>query len=206
MKRFKSIAALVCVLVMPQTLWAQDGTVKLVKFDDGFSSYVYAYARAEADPVSQFDGRGIIFGRDPVLAFGCVNGTMTVVYRFDTELLGEDNAVRVEYRFDDQSATEAQMWNNLLDPIAEAEMDAAALMFTGDSAGANPVFEMFASMALAAQIPSESALGFLSDAQVAKRVTIRVTDVFDGETHTDVFPLTGFGSAMGQMTEICEEG
>lgn len=204
MKRFRAIALLVSVLVTPLMLPAQDIAVNLVEFDDGFNSYVYAYVRAETNPISQIDERGITFGRDPLLVFACINGTLAVAYRFDTELLGEDNVVRVEHRFDDERAAAAQMWSNLIDPTAAAEMNAAALMLTGDSAGANPVFDMFANMTLAAQIPREFAAEFLSGAEAAKQLTMRVTDPFDGETHIDVFPLTGFASVMRRIRETCK--
>ncbi len=193
--------------LMPHVLPAQDaeplGGVRVVAHDDGMESWVYAFARADVGPISDIDGRAISFDRDPSLLFLCVDGQVTVVYRFDTELYGENEAVQVQYRFDDRPASEREAWPLVFDPRATAEMEAGVAALGADSA--NPFLQMMSSMSDAASISAASRDAFLQAAMDAAQVTVRVTDPVDGETHTDVFPLVGFAQAIDRVTARCLE-
>ena len=205
MRAFQLIMALGLATAAAQSLPAQTDATKLVEFDDGFSSYVYAYIRAETNPIANIDELGsITFDRDPVLMITCVNGAVVVVYRFDAVLAGHDGAVRVQYRFLGQPASESQPWPLIADAASAAETDIAIAMLTGQSEGANPLAEMMANMGLAARVPEDRAVEFLAGAEDADQVTLRVTDPMDGEEHTDVFGLVGFSDSARTMRERCD--
>ena len=205
MKRLIMQALLAAVISAPQIFVAQaeplPGTVRFVEHGDAMASWVYAYVRAEAGPILEIADESISFDRDPALMFVCMGGEVAVVYRFDTELIGEDNAVRVQFRLDEQRSTKRQMWSLIQDPNAAAEAQVATAVLGADPA--NPILQMFPSMGTAAKMPTESATDFLRTARAADRVTVRVTDPADGETHIDVFPLNGFSAAIDRVTSAC---
>ena len=197
----------VVLLAGPGFLNAQEehpsSGVRFVEYDDGMVAWVYAFVRAEGEPVEVMEGKGIKFGRDPVLLLSCLERQVTVVYRFDTELVGDDDgAVWIQTRFDTQPAAERQSWSPILDPWAAKEMEMGLAALGADSA--NPLVQMFMQTATAASMPSEVTLDFLEAAGQAAQVTIRVTDPVDGETHTDVFPLRGFAEAVAALQQRCQ--
>jgi hypothetical protein len=181
--------------------------VKLVRLDDGMSESVYAYARAEGGILQQIDGEGIVFNeRDPALVWGCVEGELIVAYRYDTGLIGENNTVSIRIRFDTEPASGAQFWPKLGVSTGAEELGLAMLtgsdsIDTEDSAFLDAMFD---AMAIAAVMPSESVEAFLASATNAEQVTIRVTDQLDGETHTDVFLLSGLGDALSNVRRACQ--
>ena len=197
-----SIGAVALLIAAPQILLAQTqgppGSVQLVEYDDGMVSWVYAFVRAEAEPVMAIEGKGIMFARDPVLLFACMGGEVVVVYRFDIELMVDDeNAVWIQHRFGEQRASERQAWPQVIDRRTTSELAAAAMII--DSA----FVQMVSGLATAARMPAEYTAGFLEGAGAAAQVTVRVTDPVDGATYTDLFPLLGFGEAIGQVTQRC---
>lgn len=210
MSRFYSLVVAALLAAGPQASVAQDDAspdgLRVVHFDDGMSSTVYAYVRAEAGPILQIDDRGIVFNRDPALLLACLDGEVAVIYRYDTGLVGENDALRVQHRFAGQPSSETQLWPMVKNPVAEAEMELGIAVLTGaDSAErqGNPLLEMLAGMREAARIPGELTGGFLSAGAAAEKVTVRVTDQVDGETHTDVFPLAGFSEALEAVKAAC---
>lgn len=181
---------------------AEHAAIQVVESDDGMTSWVYAFVRTEAGPVESIESTGIAFGRDPILLFACMEGEVVVVYRFDTELLGDDeNTVWVQQRFDEQRGGKRQSWPSLLDPWAAREFEIGLAAMGGDSA--NPLIQMFAALTTAAKMPAKATAEFLEAAGVAAQVTLRVTDPADGETYTDVFSLTGFAEALGSVRQGC---
>jgi hypothetical protein len=207
MTRFGYCAVLTMLLAVPRALTGQDtapaADVRIVEFDDGMSAHVYAYVRAASGPIVGIDERGITFNRDPALLLVCLDGAPSVVYRFDTGLLGEDGAVRVQYRFGGAPSPAAQLWPVVRDPTLEQEMEMGVAFLAGESASDNPLLQMFGSMVDAARVPPESVEEFLAGATKADEVTLRVTDQTDGESHTDVFPLRNLSEAAARVREAC---
>ena len=89
----------------------------------------------------------------------------------------------------------------VIEPTAASEMEAAVAVMGVDEG--NPLLEMFGALALAAKLSGEAVETFLSEAESAERVTMRVTDPLDGETHTDVFSLEGLGDAIERVRAGC---
>ena len=195
------------LIAAPQILLAQaqgpPGGVQLVEHDDGMVSWVYAFVRTEQGPILDIDARGVSFGRDPNLVFACLDGNVAVVYKFDTSMLGEDDAVRVQFRFAEKPSSERQAWPLNHDPRTKAEMEVGLAALGADSA--NPLLQMIAGTSDAATMPSEHTADFLEAARAASQVALRVTDPLDGETHMDVFSLLGFGEAIDQVIQRCPQ-
>lgn len=206
MKQLSMLRQVALLVAAPAGLMAQtEGLrgVRLVEYDDGMVSGVYAFARAEMGPILSIDERGILFDRDPSLLFVCLEGKIAVVYRFDTDLLGENDAVRIQFRFAEQPPSEARAWPLNHDPRTAAEMEVGVAALGAESS--NPLIQMFSGMADAARMPPEYTPEFLHAARAAAQVTLRVTDPVDGESHMDVFSLMGFGEAIERVTQRCQQ-
>ncbi len=189
------------IMLAPLSLAAQSG-VRVESHDDEMESWTYAYTRADHGPVLTIDDRGITFGRSPCLIFLCTAGGMEVVYCFDTELIGEAGTVLVQSRFDSRQASKPEPWPTVVDPSDEGGLEAAAAAMGVDET--NAFLEMFGSTVRAAGLSGEDVEAFLTEAASAEQVTMRVTDQFDGETHTDVFSLEGLTDALEQIRATCE--
>lgn len=207
MKRLTIVVVIALLLTMPHSLVAQgehpSSGVRVVEFDDGMSSWVYAFVRAEqTGPVLGIEDDRIMFGRDPLLMFACMGGEVAVVYRFDTELYrDDDNNLFVQYRLDEERATKKRGWSAVPDPSFASQMQLGLAAMGADSA--NPLVQMASEIAMAARMPSQYTAGFLEAARAATKVTLRVTDPLDGETHTDVFPLVGLTEAIESVKRSC---
>ncbi|UCG84881.1 MAG: hypothetical protein JSW71_13115 [Gemmatimonadota bacterium] len=205
--RFTSILFLAAGLgVIRSPAAAQQEGVRLVRLDDGMSEAVYAYARAEGGVLQQIDAEGIVFAdRDPALVWGCITGDIVVIYRYDTGLIGEDNTVSIRTRFDTQPASATQFWPKLGTTTGAEELGLALLTGADSLEAEEDTFfgAMMDAMAIAAMMPAELVEGFLASAARAERVTIRVTDQLDGETHTDVFALSGLATALEGVRDAC---
>ena len=208
MSRYSMIALIVFLIGGTGVAHAQAAEgVKLVRLDDGMSESVYAYARADGGILQQIDAEGIVFTeRDPALVWGCVEGELMVVYKFDTGLIGENNTVSIRTRFDTEPASGTQFWPKLGTSTSGEELD-LALLTGADSVEAEEnafLDAMFDAMAIAAAMPPETVEEFLASAVHAERITIRVTDQLDGETHTDVFVLAGLSDALSSVRSACQ--
>ncbi len=195
------LAALLVAMPGPGSLVAQAG-VQVETNEDEMDSWTYAYTRADGGPILSMDDRGLVFGRTPHLIFVCSAGEVDVIYMFDTELIGEEGTVLVQSRFDTRPPSSAEQWPLVVDPTSAAEIEAAVVAM-GVEEG-NPFMEMFAEAAVAANLKGEAAETFLGEGGNAERVTMRVTDQFDGETHTDVFSLAGLSDAVEQVRATCQ--
>ncbi len=203
MKRLIMQALVLAMMVAaPQALVARadglSGTVRLVEGEDT----MYAYLRAETEPILDIDDRTIEFNRDPVLMFVCSDGEIDVVYRFDTVLAGKNDAVRIRLRFDDQRFSKRQMWTLARNPTAEMQLE--VVMATLGADVANPLFQMMSHASDAARMPRKYTSDFLEAARAANRLAVRVTDPIDGESHTDEFPLQGLGVAIDRLSQGCK--
>ncbi|UCD24286.1 MAG: hypothetical protein JSW51_14905 [Gemmatimonadota bacterium] len=205
MVRNGMIALIVCLVVGSAAAHSQAG-VQLVRLDDGMSESVYAFARAEGGVLQQIDAEGIVFSdRDPTLVLGCITGEMIVVYNYDTGLIGENNTVSVRTRLDNQPASATQYWTKLGTSTGAEELGLALLTGADSTESEDNAFfdAMLDAMAIAAIMPAEFVEEFLVSAARAERVTIRVIDQLDGETHTDVFLLAGLEEALDGVKSAC---
>ncbi len=192
-------------LMRAQTV-AQGDEVRVAKYDDGMTSGIYAYVRSFGGIIDRIDDDGITFSqRDPAVVWACISGSLVVVYLYDSGLVGQDNAVRIRYRFDDQAVSPTQSWEKL--PVPKAQMEMLATMLAGADPAeieSNPMFQaMMAAGSLGAWMPADSVESFLTAANSAEQVTFQVTDPLDGETFTDVFSLTGFSKALETLRGSC---
>jgi len=205
----RRVAAIMFLIAAPSVIQAQavaeSSRVRIGKYDDGFSSGIYAYVRGEEGIITSVEDDAIIFSlRDPVLVWACESGDIITVYRYDTEFVGRDNLVTVRYRFDQQAASPEADWPMLGTAISEAEIEMFMAMAGADTTAvsSNPMLNMMMGSAIAAQIPQELQEEFLTVASNANRVTLRVTDM-DGETYTDFFSLSGFAEALDELKRVC---
>lgn len=190
--------------VMRSQSVAEGDRVRLARYDDGMSSGIYAYVRSFGGIIERIDDEGITFSeRDPAIVWACVSGSLVVVYLYDYGLVGEDDTVRVRYRFGEESASSTESWQKL--PIPKAQMEFFASMMAGvEPSELNPMFRaMMAASSLGAQMPIPLVDGFLSAASGAGQVTFQVTDPADGETLTDSFTLSGFAEALASVKTAC---
>jgi hypothetical protein len=200
------VIACTLLLAGPRLMRAQADAVRIIRLDDALSPATYAYVRADGGVVDRVDDRGIVFSdRDPALVWACMSSALVVVYRFDTELLRENNTVQVWYRFDEQPTSPMQSWT-MLKGMTQAQLEVAAALLAGaDSTdvAANPLAQAMRRAAVAAQMPRDLTESFLAAARSARQVTLRVTDPMDHETHRDTFLLTGFARALDVLTGEC---
>jgi len=200
MKTVVLVAMSLVAFLVPKTLMAQSG-IQVETHDDEMDSWTYAFTRADRGPLRSMDARGLVFDRSPCLLFVCLSGELGVVYLHGTELVGEGGTVLVQSRFDSHEASKPEPWLKVRDPSATAGIETAAAVLGVDEQA--PLFEVLEGLSVAAKLSGAEAEAFLVEAGNAKRVTMRVTDQVDGETHTDVFSLAGFVDALQQVRSSC---